>query len=282
MAQKPTYEELEQRVRELEKAGFERQLEKKAMQEQVVHHRVLMDGSLDGIAIIDQEHRVVESNRRFAEMLGYTPEEVVRLHTWDWEAIMTEAEIRSNFADLTKTRTTFETRHRRKDGTIYDAEVTACGAKLGDESMVLTITRDITERKQAEEALRESEERYRRLAENSPDMIYRMSLPDGKYEYVSPAAKSIFGHPPEAWYNNSLLIREIIHPDWHSYFEVQWENLLKGHVPPTYEYKIIRKDGSVRWINQRNILVKDDSGPPVAIDGVVTRHHRPQAGGGGA
>ena len=107
MNQKPTYEELEQRVRELEKAEFEGQLEEKLLQEQVLHHRVLMDVSLDGVAIIDQKHRVVESNRRFAEMLGYTPEEVLSLHTWDWEATMTEAEIRANFADLTKTKTTF-------------------------------------------------------------------------------------------------------------------------------------------------------------------------------
>jgi len=171
MNQKPTYEELEQRILELEKAESERQQKEKALQEQVLHHNILMDGSLDGIAIIDQKHRVVESNKRFAEMLGYTPEEVVSLHTWDWEAIMTEAEIRSNFADLTKTKTTFETRHRRKDGTIYDAEVTACGAKLGDESMVLTITRDISDRKEAELVLKESESRYRALFENMSDGV---------------------------------------------------------------------------------------------------------------
>ncbi|MBW1783608.1 MAG: PAS domain S-box protein, partial [Deltaproteobacteria bacterium] len=171
MAQKPTYEELEQRVRELEKAGFEGQLEEGSLQEQVLYHRVLMDVSLDGIAIIDQNHRVVESNRRFAEMLGYTPEEVLSLHTWDWEAIMSEAEIRANFADLTKTKTTFGTRHRRKDGTIYDAEVTACGAKLGDEAMILTIVRDITDRKEAELALKQSESRYRTLFENMSDGV---------------------------------------------------------------------------------------------------------------
>ena len=129
---------------------------------------------------------------------------------------------------------------------------------------------EIAERKQSEEALRESEERYRRLAENSPDMIYQMSLPDGKYEYVSPAVARIFGYPPEAWYENPCLIREIIHPDWHSYFETEWENLLNGHVPPTYEYKIIHKDKSVRWINQRNILVKGDNGSPVAIEGILS------------
>ncbi|MFZ3047036.1 MAG: PAS domain S-box protein, partial [Desulfatirhabdiaceae bacterium] len=119
-------------------------------------------------------------------------------------------------------------------------------------------------------ALLESEQRYRRLAENSPDVIYRMSLPDGQYEYVSPASTRIFGYSPEQWYDNPFLMRNIIHPDWHSYFSEQWENLLNGHVPPTYEYRIIHKDESIRWINQRNILVKNDSGRPVAIEGIAT------------
>ena len=150
MSQKPTYEELEQRIRKLEQDEPERHREK-VLGEQMLHYSALMDVSLDGIAIIDQNHKVREANKRFAQMLGYTPEEVLGLHTWDWEATVTEAEIRANFADLTTTKTKFETRHRRKDGTIYDAEVTACGAKLGDESMVLTVTRDITDRKRAEE-----------------------------------------------------------------------------------------------------------------------------------
>ena len=60
------------------------------------------------------------------------------------------------------------------------------------------IARDITDLMQIQEMLRKSEEKYRRLAENSPDMIYQMSLPDGKYEYVSPAATRIFGYAPEA------------------------------------------------------------------------------------
>jgi PAS domain S-box-containing protein len=149
MVDKPTYEVLEQRLRELERAESKRQRDEKTLREQLLRQRTLMDVSPDGIAIIDQEHKVRQANASFAEMLGYTMEEVLELHTWDWEAIMSEAEIRANFADLTKTRMTFETSHRRKDGTIYDAEVTASGAKLGDEPMVLTITRNITDRKQA-------------------------------------------------------------------------------------------------------------------------------------
>lgn len=171
MLGKPAYEELEQRIRELEKAEFERQRKEKALREQLLHQTTLMDAILDGIAIIDQTHRVRQANSRFAQMLGHTPEEVLGLHTWDWEANMTEAEIRAYFKELSETQTTFETRHRRKDGAIYDAEVTACGVKLGGESMVLTITRDITQRKQVEEALREKEEHYRAFFEQGEDGV---------------------------------------------------------------------------------------------------------------
>jgi two-component system, cell cycle sensor histidine kinase and response regulator CckA len=160
MSKKPTYEELEQRIRELEKAEFEHQREEKTLREQLLQQITLMDVSLDGIAIIDQNHRVRQANRRFAQMLGYSMAEVLHLHTWDWEAIMTEEEIRTTFEDPTQTQATFETRHRRKDGTVYDAEITACGAKLGEEAMVLTITRDITERKIAEEEKRRLEAQY--------------------------------------------------------------------------------------------------------------------------
>lgn len=130
--------------------------------------------------------------------------------------------------------------------------------------------RDISEKHRAELALLESEERFRRLAENSPDMIYRMSLPDGKYEYVSPASSKIFGYSPNEFVSSPKLMAEVIHPDWVDYFVSQWANLLRGIMPPTYEYQIVHKSGEVRWINQRNTLVHDESGIAIAIEGIVT------------
>jgi PAS domain S-box-containing protein len=118
--------------------------------------------------------------------------------------------------------------------------------------------------------LRSSEERFRRLAENARDAIYRMSLPDGRYEYMSPAAREVFGHAPEEFYAEPSLLRTIVHPDWHAYFDDQWTRLLGGEMPPTYEYLIVHPDGEQHWLNQRNILVRDDHGGIVAIEGVVT------------
>jgi len=140
----------------------------------------------------------------------------------------------------------------------------------GAEISTISFGVDITERKMAEKALRQSEERFRRLAENAQDVIYRMSLPNGRYEYVSPASLSVFGYSPEEFYENPLLIKQVIHPDWHDYFEEQWANLIKGKMPPTYEYQFIHKSGEIRWLNQRNILVRDNAENPIAIEGIVT------------
>ncbi len=123
---------------------------------------------------------------------------------------------------------------------------------------------------QAEAALRESEARFRRLTENAKDMIYRMSLPDGRYEYISPAAEVILGYAPEEFYQKPQLIAAVIHPDWRRYFEDAWQKLLLGDVPPSYEYQIQHKSGDIRWLNQRNVLIRDEQGNPIAIEGIVT------------
>lgn len=158
----------------------------------------------------------------------------------------------------------------------------------GNRYLYAGVARDITERKQAEEELRQhkehleelvrmktaelmkSEERFRRLAENAIDVIYRKSIPDGKYEYMSPAALNVFGYSPEEFYSDPSLIKKIIHPDWASDYEKKWEKALHGDLPDTYEYQIIHRSGQVKWLNQRNVLVLNEIGQPVAIECIVT------------
>ncbi len=132
----------------------ERKKAEEALKNEVLRRRILMENSRDGIAIINQHHQIVEANARFAEMLEYSHEEMIGLRTWDYEAIHSEAEIRGSFSDLSNINMTIETRHRRKDGTVYDVEVSISGAMVGIEPMVFTVSRDITNRKQAEERLR--------------------------------------------------------------------------------------------------------------------------------
>lgn len=129
---------------------------------------------------------------------------------------------------------------------------------------------DISQRKVMQKELTENERKYRLLAENVPDMVYQMSLPEGDYLYVSPSAENIFGVEPKVWYESPKLIAEIIHPDWHAYFEKEWEILRSTGSTEVYEYQINHPEKGVRWINQRNSVSKDVNGQPVMITGVVT------------
>ena len=129
---------------------------------------------------------------------------------------------------------------------------------------------EIAKRKRVENSLRESERRYRLLAENSRDMIYLQSLPDGRYEYVSPASIELIGYSPEEICNEPMHIRKTIHPDWADWMEEQWEKVISGDMASAYEYQIINKSGETRWLHQRNVLISDDSGRPIAIEGTVT------------
>lgn len=85
------------------------------------------------------------------------------------------------------------------------------------------------------------------------------ALPGGKYKYVSRAAETIFGYTPQEFYKYPLLIKEAMHPNWRDFFAQQWKLLLAGKISPIYEYQIIHKSGEVRWLNQRNVLVKNES-----------------------
>ncbi len=128
---------------------------------------------------------------------------------------------------------------------------------------------DITERKEAADALKASESRFRLLAENAADMICRIRI-DGVFEYVSPASTRITGYSPEELYCKPMIFREIVHPDWRERFDKEWASLLEGDVAPLHEYKIIHKTGAERWLYQRNSLVRDWEGGAVAVEGIIS------------
>ena len=152
-----TRSHLDEKIAELEIKSLGAQQAESNLKKEETRRQVLMNASSDGIAIFNQEHEVVEANHRFAEMLGYTHDEVLKLHTWDLEVNMNEADIRAAFGNLAQTSATFETVHRRKDGSTYDVEVSASGTLVGDEPMVFTVSRDITEKKKIQASLAQSD-----------------------------------------------------------------------------------------------------------------------------
>jgi PAS domain S-box-containing protein len=131
----------------------------------------------------------------------------------------------------------------------------------------LMINRDIVERKRADAALRESVARFRRLAENALDMIYRYRLlPAPSFEYVSPTATAISGYTPDDFYADPDLGYKLVHPEDHELIETL-RHPSASSAPLTVRW--MHKDGTVTWTSQQLVPIYDPGGNLVAIEGLV-------------
>jgi PAS domain S-box-containing protein len=235
---------------------------KETSRKALLRRSVLMDKSHDGIAIINQEHRVIEVNQRFAAMLGYTVEEALNLRTWDWEAMHSEEDIRKQFNDLSEVHFIFETRHRRKDGSFYDAEVSASGAMVEGEAMVFTVTRDITARKRMEEALRVSEERFRLILDQVESIAVQGYGPDGEVRYWNQASSKVYGYSPEEAMGKNLLDLIIPEPMRVEVRAALEQMVATGKGVPAAELMLRRKDGALTPVFSSHAVLLRTGLPP--------------------
>ena len=114
--------------------------------EEASRRRALFEHIRDGIVVLNDDGSVFEANRKFAEMLGYTPEEAASLHVWDWEAAVSKAKLEAMIRDVGAEGMLFNTEQRRKDGSTYGAEISATRIQWGDKSYVLCLQHDISQR----------------------------------------------------------------------------------------------------------------------------------------
>jgi PAS domain S-box-containing protein len=149
MSEKPTYEELEKQFLDQEKSRPEITKIEKLLRPEIFWRRILIEESRDGIVILDQNGKVKESNKKFAHMLGYSMEEIRKLHVWDWDAQFDKEILQQMILTINESGDSLETRQRRKDGTFIDVEISSNGAVFEGEKFIFCICRDITDKKRA-------------------------------------------------------------------------------------------------------------------------------------
>ena len=233
-----------------------------ALADELTRRRILVEQSRDGIVVLDEDGSAVETNLKFAEMLGYSPQEVLQLHVSDWDVPTPPERLNEMMRTVDESGDHFETQHRRKDGTVYDVEISTNAAVFAGRKLIFCVCRDISARKRAERELRESEEKYRALFEQSMDAIYINTL-DGVTIEANQSWLDLFGYTREE-------LRTVNTADTYADPAERADFLRRieqsGFVAD--EVRLKKKDGTVFDCQRAVIARKDDSGNVVAFQGV--------------
>jgi PAS domain S-box-containing protein len=139
----------------LDGQNLARQQAQQAISEEALRRRTLFEMDRDGIVVLNEDCSIFEANPQFAALLGYSPQEIASLHVWDWEFNFTPDQLRAMIASVRPRGESFETVHRRKDGSTYPADIRSSRVQWGGKTYVMCLVRDITERKQLDEELQQ-------------------------------------------------------------------------------------------------------------------------------
>jgi two-component system, cell cycle sensor histidine kinase and response regulator CckA len=225
--------------------------ETEALRESEEKYRMLIENSLQGIAVIQNDH-IVFCNQTFADITGYSVEElyaIAKIWTIVHEDDREETERRSiERSQGIDTLFPHEFQLVRKDGSIRWQLARGSHIDLNGMPAMQVAMIDITERKLAELALKESEDRFRLITNTIDEIFYIFDAESGTALYLSPTFERIWGYPAEKALNREEPFINPVHPEDREKV-MNWGPTLKSSKQPvSYEYRIVRADGSIRYI----------------------------------
>jgi PAS domain S-box-containing protein len=238
------YAEMQELARSANAMIHGRRLAEKALQESETRYRRLVENIQDSIFLADQSGRIIDANEQACVGLGYTLEELTSMHVWEVEVDFTEADFTDNITKLDeKEPVMFQGRHRKKNGDSFPVEIKVMTFREDGKTMVLGVARDITDRVKAEESLRQSETKFVRLFQSSPEAIFLTNLNDKRILEVNDSCVRLFGHPREKFLG--LTTREVGIYAHEEDREFILNELRQGRPVNTYELQMRRGDGKV-------------------------------------
>lgn len=216
--------------------------------------RATFEQAAIGIAQVDPQGCLMRVNRKFTEIVGYTEEELSRMHFADLshpeDRHIGLAEFAQSIAGSIATFTV-EKRYLRKDKGLRWVRVTGStvrDAATGAARFTVAVIEDISERKAAEDALRESEARFRVLVEHTAQAVWETEA-DGSVATDSSSWRAYTGQTPDEWFARGWL--NAVHPDEKSEAEECWQRAIRERGALNAEFRLCSADGTWRWTNVR-------------------------------
>ena len=245
--------------------GIERQRAETALRESEERYRELFESNPYPMWVFDLETlRFLAVNDAAVSHYGYSRDEFLRLTIAN---IRPAEDVPQLMKDLSNEPAggIRESRHCKKDGTVIDIEISSQRLIFAKRRAQLVLALDVTVRKKAEAALRESEEAYRDLVENAHDIIYSHDL-EGNYTSVNKAGEVITGYTRAEALKLNLV--DTVAPEWRDKAKDMMRRKLAGERVTAYEMELVAKDGRRVAVEVNTKLVYED-GKPLAVQGIA-------------
>ncbi len=232
--------------------------------------RAVVDNAPDGIITFSRDGIIATFNPGAQKLFGYSAAEVLGQHI---ESLMPACNPRElggsdgSAKDVANPGNCREITGLPKEGNSFPVELTVSETQVGDRPMFTAIVRDISERKRAEEALRESEERYALAARAANDGLWDWDVLTDKI-YFSPRWKSMLGFAEHQIGNHPAEWLDRVHTEDRARLQAELKTHLEGRSTHfEAEYRILHQDGRYRWMLSRGVAVRDEGGRALRIAG---------------
>ena len=257
------------------------------LRESEAKYRSLFESATDGIFLL-REGRFIDVNPSAMRMFACTREELEGSFPYAFSTPLQpdgedsrELAMERIAAALSGTPQCFEWRHCRADGTRFDAEVTLNRVDLPEEVLVLGAVRDVSNRKRAEEELRQSRERLTLALESSRAGIWDRNVVENRSKWDD-YHHLLFGLAPGSYSGNPNDFFSMIHPDDRERVKREMTAAINGDADYSTTYRVIWPDSSVHFLADRGKVHRDSTGRAVRIDRYQLGYFRTKTGGGGA
>jgi two-component system, cell cycle sensor histidine kinase and response regulator CckA len=240
---------------------------RKKIEQSEKRHQSILRTAMDGFWLTHLDGRLLEVNDTYCTMSGYSENELLSMRISDLEANENGQQVAEHIGKLVENGSDrFESRHRRKDGMIFEVEVSA-QFRADGEGKVVCFIRDITEKKLAYNRLIESENKYRKLVESTNAIAWEFDLLHDRWTYVAPQSETVLGFAPHEWTDLDFW-RNRIHPKDREN-AVEYCNIMtargEDHI---LEYRFLKKNNDIIWI--RDIVqVEGDNGKAKHLNGFM-------------
>ena len=245
---------------------------RKADSTQQILEKALSDVSL-GVLLADIDRRITHANEGFTRLTGYSEAEMLGTNGRILRGPATDARVVAELQSALRERRRFEEDilNYRKDGTpFWNALLVSPVHDERDEvSGFIGVLRDATDRRSAQQALADSSSRLETVLSTIDNVVYS-STPDGHtLHFISGSAESLYGRPAAEFIRDPMLWLSAIHPEDRAMAAAAFRAIADTEEFEA-DYRIVRPDGSIRWVHDHARLTRDDAGQPVWLDGAVS------------